>query len=506
MTSVQQGSTTALESAVADASVSPVRGGRTLTQRVWDMEDQIAKALPQAVSPERFLRIVVTEIRETPRLLECTPESFLGAVMQSAQLGLEFGPLGLAYLVPFYNKSKRSMECQLIIGYKGLIDLARRSGNVKQIVARAVHQGDTFRVWTDENGDHLMYERGEGDRGEITKYFGLAVFTNGGSHVEVMSVDEITTRRERSASASKGFSPWTSDPEAMSKKTVIRAMQPWLPLTTEVTQRLAGDEQVNVYDDRTGHVNVQFIDPGPAANAREANYDLEAERESLLNHLNAIEPNAERLACSRFLFDKFGPIDGLTSDEIASAVVVVQGWPETGMSTAPPIHNEGTGEIYDAPSGSAPATTYQDILAELDDDLRADAEVYLAEKFGEGLDTLPDDEIAEDLEAWLNGDPNDASAPAQTPAQPQLAPTGDEPPWEPQGATGGLQGRPSAVSDEMLADTQKKVATWPAEVCDRVLGEWGLPKTGNLATKRLKLVTLLAPERAAGNPQATNLF
>ncbi|WP_202630600.1 recombinase RecT, partial [Deinococcus alpinitundrae] len=88
--------------------------------------------------------LAVTEFRKNPMLKECTPESLLGAVMQAAQVGLEPDALGSAYLVPYYNKNKNVKEVQLQIGYKGLIELVRRSGQVTSIVANEVYENDEF--------------------------------------------------------------------------------------------------------------------------------------------------------------------------------------------------------------------------------------------------------------------------------------------------------------------------------------------------------------------------
>src|SRR5690606_19283017 len=103
------------------------------------MKAQIQAALPKHMTPERMARIVTTEIRKNQGLVKCDRNSFLGAVIQCAQLGLEPGnSLGHAYILP-YGK-----QAQLIVGYRGMIDLARRSGQIVSISARTVHEGDEF--------------------------------------------------------------------------------------------------------------------------------------------------------------------------------------------------------------------------------------------------------------------------------------------------------------------------------------------------------------------------
>ena len=102
-------------------------------------EGEIAKALPSVLTPERFSRMVLTAMTKTPKLANCKPESFIAAMLEAAQLGLEPNtPLGQAYLIPYGN------SCQFQIGYKGLIDLAHRSKELKSIEAHEVYENDEF--------------------------------------------------------------------------------------------------------------------------------------------------------------------------------------------------------------------------------------------------------------------------------------------------------------------------------------------------------------------------
>ena len=108
-------------------------------------EEEIAKALPTVMTPERFTRIALSAVGNTPKLAVCTPQSFLGAMMNAAQLGLEPNtPLGQAYLIPYENRKKGITECQFQIGYKGLLDLAYRSGEVSMVDAQVVYENDKF--------------------------------------------------------------------------------------------------------------------------------------------------------------------------------------------------------------------------------------------------------------------------------------------------------------------------------------------------------------------------
>ena len=112
-------------------------GGKPMQQYIKSMEGEIAKALPSVITPERFTRIVLSAISVNPKLGECTPTSFLGAMMTAAQLGVEPNtPLGQGYLIPRKVKKGENQyvnECTFQLGYKGMIDLAYRSGEIVNI-------------------------------------------------------------------------------------------------------------------------------------------------------------------------------------------------------------------------------------------------------------------------------------------------------------------------------------------------------------------------------------
>ncbi len=205
------------------------------------MKRQLQDALPRHLDGDRFLRVVVTEVRRNPALLAVTPQSFLGALMEAAALGLEPGPLGHAYLLPFRNRDLGVVECQLILGYKGLIDLARRSGNIVNIVAREVCANDEFdfQYGLEEKLVHkpLM----SGDRGKAVAYYGVAHYKGGGHLILVLSKADVERYRSRSRAKSSG--PWVTDYTAMALKTVVRRMATFMPLSVQALEAVAVDEQ-----------------------------------------------------------------------------------------------------------------------------------------------------------------------------------------------------------------------------------------------------------------------
>lgn len=217
----------------------PGDGPKTVYDLLEQQKGEIARALPQHMTADRFARIVLTECRRTPQLLACTPASLLGAVMLSAQLGLEPGPLGHCYLIPFRTKGR--LEVQWILGYRGMIDLARRSGRIESIVAHDVREGDEFdfEFGLDEK---LRHRPALADRGDAIAYYALARFTGGGHAFVVLSLDDVNQYRGRSKAKDSG--PWVTDYDAMAKKTCVRRLSPFLPLTVEAAHALSVDEAI----------------------------------------------------------------------------------------------------------------------------------------------------------------------------------------------------------------------------------------------------------------------
>lgn len=230
------------------------------------MEPQIKNALPTVMTPERFTRIVLTALSSNPKLGQCTPNSFLGAMMQAAQLGVEPNtPLGQAYLIPYRNKG--TLECQFQLGYKGLIDLAYRSGAVQSIQAHEVHENDEFEYSYGLDGT-IRHKPALKDRGPVIAYYGVWKTKDGGYGYEVMSVgDVISVRDQYSKAADSKFSPWATNFDSMAKKTVLKRALKYAPLKTEFARALSQDNTIKT-----------TIAPDMADEPDETNYtDIEAE-------------------------------------------------------------------------------------------------------------------------------------------------------------------------------------------------------------------------------------
>ena len=234
---------------------------------VISMKDEITKALPSVITGERFTRMLLTAMSTNPELQKCKPESFLGAMMQAAQLGVEPNtPLGQAYLIPYRNKGV--LECQFQLGYKGLIDLVYRSGEVNIVQAHVVYENDEFEY---ELGlePKLKHVPAKSKRGNPVYYYAMFKTKNGGYGFNVMSIDDVKEHANKySQSASSSYSPWTRNFDEMAKKTVLKQCLKYAPLKTEFVRAMATDETIKTkivddmteLEDETDYIDVEVND------------------------------------------------------------------------------------------------------------------------------------------------------------------------------------------------------------------------------------------------------
>lgn len=205
------------------------------------MKPAIQAALPSVMTPERFSRITLSALSANPKLKECTPQSFLGAMMTAAQLGLEPNtPLGQAYLIPFRNHGR--MECQFQLGYKGLIDLAYRSGEVSIIQAHAVYENDDFQY---ELGldPTLRHVPAKSNRGKPIAYYAMFKTKDGGYGFQVMSMEDVKSHAQQ-YSKSYGNGPWQTNFDEMAKKTVLKKVLKYAPLKSDFVRGISQDSTI----------------------------------------------------------------------------------------------------------------------------------------------------------------------------------------------------------------------------------------------------------------------
>ena len=233
----------AIQKAAANKAMQHNAGGKTMQQYVQQMQGEIAKALPSVMTPERFTRITLSALSANPQLAQTTQNSFLGAMMTAAQLGMEPNtPLGQAYLIPFRNKG--ILECQFQLGYKGLIDLAYRSGEVTTIQAQVVYENDEFEyaLGLDPQLKHIP---AMSNRGEPIYFYAVFKTKDGGFGFEVMSVEDVKLHAQKYSKSFNGaYSPWKTNFEEMAKKTVLKKVLKYAPMKTDFARGLSADETI----------------------------------------------------------------------------------------------------------------------------------------------------------------------------------------------------------------------------------------------------------------------
>lgn len=209
--------------------------------------DQIRIALPKHIDPIRFYRVILTAMQSPPKpgqlgILDCTQESVFSCMLTCAQLGLEpNGPQGHAYLIPFRDNNAQSVVCTLVIGFKGLIKLARNSGEIAGVTAHVVHQKDFFDYEYGLNERCAHRPTDEEDPGPVIAAYAVWRLKDGGHHFDVMTrkeLDRIKNRKNLPA-----FSPWKSDEEEMQRKTIIRRSSKMVPNSIELAKGIESNDR-----------------------------------------------------------------------------------------------------------------------------------------------------------------------------------------------------------------------------------------------------------------------
>ncbi len=207
---------------------------------------QIIQAVPKHVTAERIIQICTTVINRTPEIMACTSQSIIGAVMQASILGLDLTPqLGLCYFIPYRNrKNQGRKEVQFQLGYRGLITLARRSGEVKTIYAYVVYKQDKFKYELGLN-PILTHKPSEEscNRKDLTHTYAVIKYKDGGESFIVMTRAEVYRIKASSKAADTSFSPWKGEfEEEMWKKTALKRLLKYAPLSTEQQKNVIADE------------------------------------------------------------------------------------------------------------------------------------------------------------------------------------------------------------------------------------------------------------------------
>lgn len=248
----------------------------TLKHLLDRQESAIQAILPKHMTADRLIKTALVAVNKVPALLDCTPMSVLKATMEAAELGLDFtGNLGQAYLVPFNCKvqvngqpDRWEMQATFMPGYRGLITLARRSGEIRAIEARLVYAGDEFTL---EYGlEPKMVHNpclDAAKRGKPVHVYAIARFKEEGvdPQCEVMTHGEV--EHIRSKSKAKNASAWTNDWGEMARKTVVKRLSKYLPLSPELAKAIEIDNERFGYEDSPG-ITITQVSPPTAPGAR----------------------------------------------------------------------------------------------------------------------------------------------------------------------------------------------------------------------------------------------
>lgn len=276
---------------------------------------ELGKALPKHCKPDRMARVALTALTRTPRLAECDEASFFKCLLDLSQWGLE--PDGRrAHLIPFRNNKKGITECQLIIDYKGYVELAYRSGIVKSIHADVVRRGDLFEYNMGHVTRHvphfLRLDQAKPDKaGDVYAVYCVVELTGGTVKTEVLSKEEVETIRKRSKSGNDG--PWVTDWNEMGKKSAFRRASKWLPLSAEIIDAFERDDDkvidaLPVQDARSFEdVTALLTGSEDEGQTIEGTSKPEATSDAWATYVSELEASDEVLA-ARAVYDKwFGP-------------------------------------------------------------------------------------------------------------------------------------------------------------------------------------------------------
>jgi recombination protein RecT len=226
---------------------------RTLAQQLERMTPEFQAAMPKGREATQLVRDAMTCLRTIKNLDKCDPESFLGSLMTCAQLDLRPGvaSLGHAWPLPYWDNAQKRHRAQLIVGYKGYIELGYRSGKLAGISSRVVYEGEEFDIEFHEDGDKLLHKPSyRGLRGDPVCFYSVARVVGGGySLTDPMSVEEMQQHRDRHAPRDRNgkiVGPWVDHFLPMGKKTMILRNFALLPKSAEMLSAMQADNGIRV--------------------------------------------------------------------------------------------------------------------------------------------------------------------------------------------------------------------------------------------------------------------
>lgn len=230
-------SETAIQRNSQDQHLAQEQRKPTIKDLLEQAKPKIVDVIPKHLDADKLMRVALVTISKNPTLGKCSPQSLLTAFMDSAQLGLELnGSLGLAYLVPYWNSKENCYDAQMIIGYRGLVKLARQSGNASRIDADVVRQGDQFELYYEGSETKFRHVPRWDPSAPIVGAWARVSFSNGEFQARYMPKEDIDNIRKRSKAKDGG--PWVTDYAEMCKKTPLRQLCKMIDLSPEVQETM----------------------------------------------------------------------------------------------------------------------------------------------------------------------------------------------------------------------------------------------------------------------------
>jgi len=250
--------------------------------------------------------------------MECKPETVWKCVAEAGTLGLEIGVMSSAYLVPFRNR-RGGTDCQLIVGYRGMIDLARRSGHIEQVFSRCVYENDEYEVnYADNSIKHVPCLTG--DPGAMVFVYAVAKFKEVGFQLEIMTKHQIEGVRKRSKASEDG--PWVTDYDEMARKTVVRRLAKYLPLSVEMSRAIEAEDKSSDGDYTFGDVDAETLMEAEGRvvyDAKSGTEELKRKAKASRSRKEATEP-AEDIAPEPEIADQPASEQDISDEELQARI------------------------------------------------------------------------------------------------------------------------------------------------------------------------------------------
>lgn len=203
------------------------------------MEDLLSNIVPNEMCAKRLIRLFYVELSKNPDLNICSVDSICGAIMSCAQMGLEPGIAGMVYLIPRWDKDTDTTKLTVQLGYRGMLEMAYRTGVISTIKAFTVYENDECSIELGKE-DNIVHKRKIGNKGNAVGYYAIVTMKDGEKHFDFMDIEDIEKVRARSKTPNYG--PWKSDYDQMALKTVIRRILKLAPTSVNLNAGISFDE------------------------------------------------------------------------------------------------------------------------------------------------------------------------------------------------------------------------------------------------------------------------